>query len=639
MNTILEALLPYFDWQLLIALLCLTVFCLNTFNRWSEFEAKLAKESAPKHYTTQNRYSFYAILYTLTCMLIYICLLAFPGILGSITNNYSIAQLDFDQNQIAHRDFPLVLLLTIIAILPSVPPLRKGEARLRTWFHRQAFIPSQAAALVNRLVNDHELFLSDLQDRKEVLEKIDAYIPAGIDPADPDKELWHKWFKLLYFKNKISQWRQNHRTSQFNFDFGRTYNDMLPLFDEISRGMQNYSREITEGAADKEGNIGGSVNDDTQLRKLRTDMDQLLQTTYEYICCGILSTARNEGARREQFAFFGLYPRIHGQLPLVVDSVLAAMFFVFTVTTLMTIYHQFAAGKAIKPFIALDIGLLHMFMQGACICLAYYLYKKFRMAGWFNEFPGRYEQIVPGRLLRVVICTAVGYLVVFLLLVGWQLSHASGATLFEVVRDSWFWPLPVAVTTAFVTYYLQVMKTDGTSSVIHGGIQAVVQGALGALIVFLFFSIREDRLPGDMHYYQHPFFFYIVGTLFFTGWCIGRVFPHEYSKALRASRFERRGSNRVEIDSAYARIGEQEEEIKEVVISSTGAALVWEAPLKKGSSLKLSIPGFDRELPARVRRRENGKIFLAFMLSGIDKRRLDNYLTALSSEPALRLAT
>lgn len=62
------------------------------------------------------------------------------------------------------------------------------------------------------------------------------------------------------------------------------------------------------------------------------------------------------------------------------------------------------------------------------------------------------------------------------------------------------------------------------------------------------------------------------------------------------------------------------------LISSIGAGVVLEVPLRKGFSVEVEIPDFAK-VPARVMRKAGKKVFLIFMLSGIDTRRLENFLS------------
>lgn len=193
------------SWQIGLASICLAIYCINRFNTRTEAEECLAKDSPPRHYTTKNLYTSYAVLYTLGIEAIYLILLSFPSLLLFIGEQLKIEPLT--PELIQGRDFPLILLVLMIAVTPAIKLIRNAEASLRTWFHRQTFIPSQATALINQLLGKPTRFAPELDEAEEILEDLKEYLPENIDPLFPSHDLWHKWFKLLYLRKKIAEWQ------------------------------------------------------------------------------------------------------------------------------------------------------------------------------------------------------------------------------------------------------------------------------------------------------------------------------------------------------------------------------------------------------------------------------------------------
>lgn len=122
-------------------------------------------------------------------------------------------------------------------------------------------------------------------------------------------------------------------------------------------------------------------NLDLLKTKLTSEIDLLLKATYQYICCGILNTERTEASRQQKFEFFDLFPDVEEQLPFVADSLIKAMFFVFAVTSMTSVMFLYIRSQEIRMLKAFDIGLLHTLMQGGCIALAIFIYRRYKKCG------------------------------------------------------------------------------------------------------------------------------------------------------------------------------------------------------------------------------------------------------------------
>ncbi len=631
-ETIVEFLKGYpISWQIILAVICLAIYCLNRFNTWTEVEVTLGKESPPRHYTTKNRYTIYAVLYTFMIEVIYLLLLSFPGVLIAIDRHLKINVLTLED--LSSKDFPLVLLVIAIAVVPNVKPLRKSEGRLRTWFHRQAFIPSQAGSLVNQLLNKHSRFLIKTHECDDILGDLQQYLPENCDPLESSHDIWHKWFKLLCLRKKINEWQQDPKINQFSFDFGKAFKENQHLFNELERDMKYYARRNKAHTA--QANVAVSAEDreyinreedslDLVKDKLNKEIDHLLKLIYEYICCGILSTERSKAGRRERFESFHLYPVFEEQLPFVADSLLMAMFFVFTVTSLTSMVYHYMTKPEFEILRALDVGMIHTIMQGFCIFIAYFIYRKFDSAGWLsprNKYSGG---IVVGPLLRWSVSVSISYIPILFILIFWM-TLRKDTTFMLALERNWFWPIPVAVTTSFIIYYLSTIRMTKPSFWRDGLIQASVQGAAGFFVAYL--AVYELDIVSHAHRWDvgNALIGYITLTLGLTGWCIGRVFPCEYSRALQTRHIERRRNKRVNLAVPTAIITDKEYTVEKSVLSSSGAGLSIELPEKVGSSLQFEIPGLG-SFVARIIRKAAGKTYLAFMIDEDERNRLSGFL-------------
>ena len=616
------------SWQIVLAVICLAIYSLNRFNTWTEEEASLGKEGPPRHYTTKNRYTIYAVLYTLLIEVIYLLLLSFPGVLIAIDKHYGINKITLED--LSSKDFPLVLLVIAIAVVPNVKPLRVSEGKLRTWFHRQAFIPSQASALVNQLLNTHTRFSIKNNECREILDDLQRYLPEDVDPLKSGHDVWHKWFKLLCLRKKIREWHQEPRISQFSCAFGKAFKENQHLFDELEHDLKYYSRRYIAHSILMSN--GGTADDPEYLNrekdnlnivksKLNKEVDHLLKLTYEYICCGILSTERSEARRREKFGYFHLYPEFKEQLPFVADSLLMAMLFVFTVTSLTSMVYHYLTKPEFQILKAFDIGMIHTIMQGFCIFIAYFIYRNFEKAGWLN--PGRRYSggIVVGPLLRWTLSVSIGYIPILFILIFWMTMRKETSFMLALEKN-WFWPIPVAVTTSFIIYYLSTVRNEKSAFWRDGLIQGLVQGVAGFSVAYL--AVTELQIV-PQGFKGIALIGYVTLTLGLTGWCIGRVFPMEYSRALRERHLERRGGSRVELKVPVSVVADREYPVDNPTISPTGASLPIEVPKKVGDVLQFDIPGIGT-LMARVIRKAAGKTYLAFRVNKDEREKLSAFL-------------
>jgi hypothetical protein len=616
------------SWQIVLAVICLAIYCLNRFNTWTEVEVSLGKESPPRHYTTKNRYTIYAVLYTLTIEVVYLLLLSFPGVLIAIDKHLKIDALTLEE--LGSKDFPLVLLVIAIAVVPNVKPLRKGEAKLRTWFHRQAFIPSQAGALVNQLLSKHSRFSIKTHECNDILEDLQQYLPENNDPLNSSHDIWHKWFKLLCLRKKINEWQQDPRINQFSCDFGKAFKENQHLFNDLERDLKYYARrnkahmvqaDLAVSAEDREYINREEDNLDIIKNKLNKEIDHLLKLTYEYICCGILSTERSKGGRIEKFEFFHLYPVFEEQLPFVADSLLMAMLFVFTVTSLTSMVYHYMTKPVFEILRAFDVGMIHTIMQGFCIFIAYFIYRNFERAGWLNPRHRYSGGVVVGPLLRWTVSVAISYVPILFILIFWMTLRKDTSFMLALEKN-WFWPIPVAVTTSFIIYYLSTIRISKPSFWRDGLIQALVQGAAGFFVASI--AVYElNIVPQD--YRGYALIGYITLTLSLTGWCIGRVFPSEYSRALQARHIERRTGRRVNLTIPTAVIADKKYSVEKPTISTSGAGIPIELSEKVGESLQLDIPGIG-SLVARIIRKAAGTTYLAFNISKEQQDQLSDFL-------------
>ena len=625
------------SWQIVLAVICLALYCLNRFNTWTEAEAGLGKEGPPRHYTTKNRYTIYAVLYTLLIVTSYLLLLSFPGALIAIDQHYGINKITLED--LGNKDFPLVLLVIAIAVVPNVKPLRLGEGKLRTWFHRQAFIPSQASALVNQLLNKHTRFSVKDHECEDILDELQRYLPKEINPLETSHDTWHKWFKLLCLRKKLKEWHQEPRINQFSCAFGKAFKENQHLFDDLERDLKYYGRRYQAHAELMEN--GGSSEDSEYLArekdsldivesKLNREIDNLLKLTYEYICCGILSTERSEARRREKFSYFNLYPEFKERLPFVADSLLMAMLFVFTVTSLTTMVYHYITKPELETLKAFDVGMIHTIMQGSCIFIAYLIYRNFEKAGWLNPDHRYSGAIVVGPLLRWTISVAIGYVPILFILIFWM-TMRKDTTFLVALERNWFWPIPVAVTTSFIIYYLSTLKNNQSSFWRDGLIQAIVQGSAGFGVASL--AVYElEIVPQD--YRGVALIAYVTLTLGFTGWCIGRVFPTEYSRALRERHLERRMGTRVELNMPVTIIADREYAIDKPTLSPTGASIPMDVPKNVGDSLHFDLPGMGL-LVARVIRKAAGQTYLAFSVNKEQRENLSMFLQQQAGQRVL----
>jgi hypothetical protein len=679
-------------WQVKLALVILAMYGLNRFNTWTETEQGLGKESPPRHYTTRGRYFSYALLYSLSLEFIYLFLLCSPNLLLFIDQELKLKQ--FSAEVIAGKDFPLILLIALVGAITTLKPFKTLESALRTWFHHQAFIPSQAMALIHQLLNKPDTFLPPDPEETaadEILDDLRDYLPAVyLENCDrllqPGHDLWHKWFKLLYLRSKIADWQQLPRINQFTLDYGKLYQEQAGHFIELKRDLKYYARRLRLQTLELEpmpGAAGESRHSDEDSRdrlkaKLTQDIDQQLKITYQYLCCGILSSERSQAARKERFRSFGLELHFDESLPFVADSLLKAMFFVFTVTALTTALHQYNTRIEIDLLTVFDIGILHTLIQGSCILLSILLFNCYRRSGWLLPVAEQSRQTgyVVGPMFRGLIGAGAGYLATLLILSSWYARHKQ-LDLGTAMIQMWPWGLPVAVTSYFILCYLiriqQQSRRDGRSlsddgegggagweqklerclnnSWCDGLLQALAQGLVAVLVCYL-----AANLSGNEKLVQPPMLFYLGLTLSLTGWCIGRVFPQEYRRVLELHRRQRQGEDpwlvakashpvvrrdrrsgpRVEIVTAAKVISDQTYPVSGGILSVSGASLPLELPQQVGAPLQLQVPGVG-SLLARVIRKSAGHTCLAFILNYNEKRQLDAFLRQ-QGKPAAQTA-
>ncbi len=671
------------SWQTGLALFCLAAYCFNKFNNWTLREKSFGKDNPPRQYTTKSRYFTYAFLYTLTMAAGYLMLLCFPNLLGLLQQQYNIEALTQLVDKAAqNKDYPLVLLIVLIGVLPTIKPLAQAENRLRSWFHRQAFIPTQAMALVIQLQTTPYSFHPDEHEQSVILEDLADYLPKDAAPTEPSHSIWHKWFKLLYLRHKITLWQQTPEISQFNLDFGKAYHEGNDLFTSLKSELKYYARrEKQHDQRDSSKNekeqefLEQERNSLDRLKnKLIQEIDHLLETTYQYICCGILSTKGSQTARNDQFEFFDLRPKVEDQMPFVVDSILSAMFFVFVVTSLTTVVDKYITNASIELLKAFSIGLLHTFMQGGCIFLAMFLFNRYRKAGWLQNISEqeKHSTIIIGPMFRGLIGAVVGYCAALPIFAFWLYSIFNMHTRYsflEVIWTFWYWPIPVAVTTYFITCYLVKIRMEFRMSKresaipqrntrildkcrqdtwCEGLIQAIVQGFSAFMVCQLHAGLHPERANiGQLT-------FYIVTTLTLTGWCIGRIFPKEYHHILAIRRKEqlgeiptyfatdeirrlknRRKGKRYQINQPVSVLADQEYKLDRSNISISGAVLPLELEREVGTNLRLKIPEIGDFLGTIIRKVQ-GFTYLHFILTEMDRTKLACFLA--EQEQAIQLS-
>ena len=669
-------------WQTGLALCCLFAYCFNRFNSWTQSEKAFGKENPPRQYTTKSRYVAYAILYALTMAACYLLLLGFPNLLKLVEQLYNSKALgELISDTVQNRDYPLVLLIVLIGLLTTIRPLAQAESRLRRWFHRQAFTPTQAVALILQLQDTPERFHPEDHEQTVILEDLSDYLPKEARPAEPSYSIWHKWFKLLYLRHKITLWQQNPEISQFNLDFGKAYQEGNDLFTSLKSEIKYYARRVRQqeqqGSANNEKEQEfieqERISLDRLKNKLIQEIDHLLEAAYRYICCGILSTKGSQAARNEQFKFFGLEPKVDDRMPFVADSILGAMFFVFVVTSLMTIVDSYISTDDIQMLRAFSTGLLHTFMQGSCIFVAMFLFNRYGKAGWLQNIgeQERYRAVIVGPMLRGLIGAAGGYLIALPILVVWINSISrlrARYTFYEAFTNFWYWPIPIAVTAYFIICYLVRIRAEFEMSKKRTGsppkkpgflakcrqdtwceglIQAIVQGLSAFAVCQLYYNFYPEA-------YNHgQFTFYVVTTLTLTGWCIGRIFPKEYHHILAIHQKEaqgemplysdmdridrlknRRNGRRCSLNQPITLMADKEYQLETPVLSISGAGLPIDLKQEIGTNLRVKIPDIGAVLGTIVRKTP-GFTYLHFVLTEMEQAGLRGFLAGHEKEAQL----
>lgn len=601
--------------QLAISFLILFFYAWNRFNTWPEVKQKKGSPpqppnppNPPRHYTTFLRYSWYAFLYIAAIEMIFLAIVATPGLFDVLAVQAEVFE------QVPQENLPLWILIFLTIIMPKTPGLCEMERILLEKLHESALIPSGAQRYINDFNFNPARFKVDEEKLpKELLNEIQKEVLSTDDLLRPDRRLKHRWFKLRYLCHQISLWKAWPQIANYVYRGGAVFNICEQRLNELRREITSYynrrSHALVEGQImDAEKNAEKECLDRIR-NELENNVDAMLYQAFQFICCGTLATEKTESGRTNTFAFFGLHPNDTNVPPIFVDIIISCVAAVSVITFLATYYYHLAfdapTPAAVKKVFSWTLVML--LLQGSSITVAILLYR--RIAGRSIGSSSENSVFVAGRVTHIFGGIILGYLPGLLIILVYSLLAAEEKTgIMDTALRIWPWPLIPAATSGFIIFHLATLDKK-VNRIQETVIQSVTMACVAALAYLLYSSLQGNEIDGR-------FMLYVTTLYLFAGGTIGAIFPAEYRKRKRSTppavdrRMDRRCSL---VDQAVVTVTGKEYDCQTLDLSLKGAKIDLTAALEKEKHVTLNIPGLGVILRAAVKNQDQSSTSLTFV--------------------------
>ena len=603
------------------------------FNAWGPNEEKVNSGAVPRHYTTWGLYVRYGMLYALSYELIFGFILYFPDVAHELINlaaQKELFKLEGFDKKTFFENVALWGTIIIVAIIPNLPKWCNLDYVLRKYFHKKAFITSQATSIVEDLAHRFETFEAD----KNILAEVIEQTPVAMIPEDFQLQinnLKHKWAKLCYLEHQFKHWQGWRDISRFMEGYKKDRKELEQQLKKLKENYVayiNYTNDIKTSAKKQNGPLLEMLENELQGK-----IDGLLKAYYSIISCGILATYKIPSKRQTAFAHFGLKPRTNATVPIDIDTILKITGVVLLSTLVPAIVYFSLVDPALleaknvpypKDYIDASVwSLLSLFLQGGAVFISIFinnLWLKYQNSEDLG-FSGQNHFLKPS-LLRRTTCALASYLIGLLVLSGFVfLTNKLSPEVFAKLLP---WPLLSAVTGYFIAYYLGAVKNKqalhSKADLWKSGLkQAIVSTVFGVFAVMLFFN-RKIGLE------EMPFLVFVASITFIIGMGIGYIFPEGFCK-LR-NELSRRDGQRFDI-TEQAQISTEQATIACMItnISESGAELDKPIPIHHHivqiSSDKLG------DITGKVVRTEMSKTYIQFMHDRNTKERVQGFIQTL----------
>ncbi len=573
--------------QLFIGILIIIFYAWTRFNTWPAPKSKSGKSppsapppNPPRHYTTFLRYFWYSMLYLLAMESIYLIIVLVPGVYDVLAaTTHTSGSL---------KNLPLWSLVFLTTIMPNSPYLREIEWNLHKNLHTSAFIPREAMRLAQEFHNHPGRFqVSEGLVGNEFLKDIQDEIVDLNHITRPDRRLRHRWFKLRYLSQKISEWRTRPESNHFIGHCGAEIGICEENLDTLRAETKDYYQRrcnVTDNSQD-------SAAEKEYLCRLRKNLERKidikLQKAYLFISCAALATEKTKTGRTKIFNYFGLYPLLENGPPILIDLIIICVLVVSLITFIATgTFFWFS----VDHFIAQELGkvfswtFIMLLVQGISITVAMFIYNiiilKLVKANKENNL------VKSGVISHICIGVIAAYLPAFLIILIFSYSQSEDPTSwFTIAKRILPWPLIPASTAGFIIYYLSTLDKK-ISRWTEAVIQAAIMALVGATAYTCYISFQSK--PIDQN-----FLLYISSLCFFMGGAIGAIFPQTYRNRIQESGpiVERRSDQRVSlVNDVILTVAGNDYQCKTMDLSIKGTKVAVEASLNEGDQVVLSVP-------------------------------------------------
>lgn len=610
------------------------------FNAWGPNEDKVNSGAIPRHYTTWGLYTRFGILYALSYELLFAFILYFPEVTHTLleyTSQKKIISEGFDKKTF-FENVALWGTIIITAIIPNLPKWCNPDHVLKKYFHKKAFITSQATSIIEDLANRFETFEANDDIIDEVIE-LSPGVMTTVDFQQQVNTLKHKWAKLCYLEYQFKGWQGWRDISRFMEGYQKdreVIEQKLKTLKERHSAYLNYINEVKATTKEENGSLIEMLEEE-----LSAKVDEVLEAYYTLISCGILATYKTPSKRSAAFDRFGLKPRENATIPIDTDTIIKIIG-VVVLSTLVTAIIYFGLydtdvlkeNKIPHPKDYIDAtvwSVLSLLLQGGAIFISIFinnLWLKYQNETATGDSV-RYHLLKPS-LLRRMTCAIASYLVGLLVITGFVLLR--NTLTLEVFYKLLPWPILSAVTGYFIAYYLGVTKNEQVQKAalstkqlwMSGLTQGTISALCGVFAVMLFFNHKIGAT-------ELPFMTFVTTITFIIGLGIGYIFPEGVSKL--HNELSRRTGQRFKIlENTQVSTGEKSIDCAMINISETGAE--FDSPITtKQQFIKISSDRLGA-ITGKVVRIKNKKTYVQFMHDSITKKHVQSYIQNIDKQAA-----
>ena len=248
--------------------------------------------------TTAVRYYTGALFYCLFGLLVYSVLVKWPHLTG--------VALQGDQNAIPswakNLSSPLLVALMLTVALPKIPLLSAADEWIRDRIQKMAAIPYEVRVL------GAQLRKADFSVAGETRERIRAaLIKTGFRPEDilfeKSDAPQYLWTKLAVLMDHLQAWEGERKFVGFIASFSPQWNELKRKRDQMVSRAQQCFELMRDFPVDRPLGKDPIIE---YRRLLEAEMEEVLQSVYDFISRGVLQCELTLAARRERIKRLGL---------------------------------------------------------------------------------------------------------------------------------------------------------------------------------------------------------------------------------------------------------------------------------------------------------------------------------------------